>query len=87
MNTVRKLCESDEQGTVHVELPIGAPHRRVEIVLVWQEIDEARTPPEALDKKRAEIEALAGALSDDPMARPAQPLSRPGCPSNEVPPR
>ncbi|WP_437338948.1 hypothetical protein [Sorangium sp. So ce394] len=74
MNTVRKLYESDEQGTVHVELPIGAPHRRVEIVLVWQEIDEARTPPEAVDKKRAEIEALAGALSDDPMARPVQPL-------------
>ncbi|XYH95743.1 hypothetical protein ACMHYB_49445 [Sorangium sp. So ce1128] len=74
MNTVRKLYESDEQGTVHVDLPIGAPHRRVEVVLVWQEIDGVRAPPEALENKRAEIEALAGALADDPIERPAQPL-------------
>jgi hypothetical protein len=74
MNTVRKLYESDEQGTVHVDLPIGAPHRRVEVVLVWQEVDGVRTPPEVLENKRAEIEALAGALADDPIERPAQPL-------------
>ncbi|WP_437994095.1 hypothetical protein [Sorangium sp. So ce145] len=74
MNTVRKLYESDERGTVHVDLAIGAPHRRVEVVLVWQEIDGPQIPPEALEKKRAELEALAGALSDDPIARPVQPL-------------
>ncbi|WP_437330325.1 hypothetical protein [Sorangium sp. So ce381] len=74
MNTVRKLYESDEQGTVRVDLEVGAPHRRVEVVLVWQEIDAPQIPPEALEKKRAELEALAGALSDDPIARPVQPL-------------
>ncbi|WP_437593856.1 hypothetical protein [Sorangium sp. So ce1000] len=47
---------------------------RVEVVLVWQEIDGAQTPSEALEKKRAELEALAGALSDDPIARPVQPF-------------
>jgi hypothetical protein len=72
MNTVRQMYESDEQGTIHVDLPIGAPHRRVEVVLVWQELDEARAR-EAQDRKRAELEALAGALADDPIVRPEQP--------------
>jgi hypothetical protein len=54
MNTVRNLGESDEEGTVHVNLPVGAPHRQIE-------------------EKRAELEALAGALADDPIVRPPQP--------------
>ena len=70
MNTVRKLYESDDQGTVHVDVPVGAPHRRVEIVVVWQEIDSGR---QAREQKRAELEALAGALADDPIVRPEQP--------------
>jgi hypothetical protein len=74
MNTVRELYESDEQGTVRIDLAVGVARRRVEVVLVWQEIDAAQTPPETLEKKRAELEALAGALSDDPIVRPVQPL-------------
>lgn len=70
MNTVRKLYESDDQGTVHVDLPIGAPHRRVEVVVVWQEVV---TGTSAREQKRAELEALAGALADDPIVRPEQP--------------
>jgi hypothetical protein len=73
MNTVRMLSQSDDTGTVHVDVPIGAPHRRVEVVVVWQEVDAARAAREAQDRKRAELEALAGALADDPMVRPEQP--------------
>lgn len=74
MNTVRKLYESDETGTVRVELPVGAPRRRVEVVLVWQEVDGAEATREAREKKRAELETLAGALADDPIRRPEQPM-------------
>lgn len=76
MNTVRKLYESDATGTVRLDLPVGAPHRRVEVVVVWQEVDEdeARPSGEAREKKRAELEALAGALADDPILRPEQPV-------------
>jgi hypothetical protein len=70
MNTVRKLYESDETGTLHLDLRIGAPRRRVEVVVVWQEVDEPREPRE---RKRAELESLAGALADDPIVRPEQP--------------
>jgi hypothetical protein len=73
MNTVRELYESDEHGNVHVDLSVGAPHRRVEVIVVWQEVNEARAARAALDKKRAELEALAGALADDPIVRPQQP--------------
>ena len=72
MNTVRKLYESDQEGTVHVDLLVGVPHRQFEVVLVWQEVDDARTVREARDKKRVELEALAGALADDPIQRPEQ---------------
>ncbi|MEO5729019.1 MAG: hypothetical protein ABI134_35605 [Byssovorax sp.] len=73
MNTVRKLYESDDQGTVHVDVPIGAPHRRVEVVLVWQEVNDTVPAEQARQQKRAELEALAGALADDPLVRPEQP--------------
>ena len=73
MNTVRKLYESDQEGTVHVDLPVGAPHRRVEVVLVWQEVTETVPIEQARQQKRAELEALAGALADDPILRPEQP--------------
>jgi hypothetical protein len=69
MNTVRKLYESDDHGTVHLDVMVGAPHRRVEVVIVWQEVDAAR---QAREQKRAELEALAGALADDPIVRPEQ---------------
>ena len=69
MNTVRKLYESDDHGTIHVDVPIGAPHRRVEVVVVWQDVGGTS----AREQKRAELEALAGALADDPIARPEQP--------------
>ena len=59
--------------TVHVELPVGGPHRRVEVVLVWQEVSEALPADEARQQKRAELEALAGALADDPIVRPPAP--------------
>jgi hypothetical protein len=73
MNTVRKLYESDDQGTVHVDVPVGAPHRRVEVVLVWQEVNDTVPAEQARQQKRAELEALAGALADDPIVRPEQP--------------
>lgn len=41
MNTAKKICESDEQGVVHVEVPIGRPGQRVEVVVVWEDVGEA----------------------------------------------
>ncbi len=38
MNTVRKVYESDSSGNVHVgDVPVGAPHRKVEIVVSWED--------------------------------------------------
>jgi hypothetical protein len=42
-------------------------------VLVWQEVPEAMPADQARQLKRAELEALAGALADDPIVRPSQP--------------
>ena len=41
MNTVRNVYESDETGTIHVDVPVGAPGRRVEVVVSWEDAAEA----------------------------------------------
>ena len=38
MNTAKKIYESDEQGVVHVDVPIGRPGHRVEVLVVWNEV-------------------------------------------------
>ena len=35
MTNVRKTLESDETGTIHVDMPVGAPGRRVEVIVTW----------------------------------------------------
>lgn len=72
MNTVRKIYESDDEGTVRVQLTSVGPHRRVEVIIVWQEVDERPVLLDPQAKKRQELEALAGALADDPIERPEQ---------------
>lgn len=72
MNTVRKIYESDDEGAVRVQLPSIGPRRRVEVIIVWQEVDEPSASLDPQAKKRQELEALAGALAADPIERPEQ---------------
>jgi hypothetical protein len=44
MNTAKKICESDEQGVVHVDVPIGRPGHRVEVLVVWGEVAPGNEP-------------------------------------------
>ena len=53
--------------------PAGVTVFCVEIVIVWQEVDAAHAARPAREQKRAELEALAGALADDPIVRLEQP--------------
>lgn len=71
MNTLRKICESDEMGTVHVDLSVGVSGRRVEVVLVWQDAAEA-VPPEARGWPAGWFEATTGAIDDPSFVRPDQ---------------
>lgn len=41
MKTAKKICQSDEQGVVHVDVPIGRPGQRVEVLVVWGDVGEA----------------------------------------------
>lgn len=52
MNTAKKICQSDDAGIVHVDVSIGSPGRRVEVLVVWQDA--------------AELDAADGAGRDDP---------------------
>jgi hypothetical protein len=40
MNTAKKIYESDEQGIVHVDVPVGRSRRRVEVLLVREEVTD-----------------------------------------------
>lgn len=38
MHTATKVYESDEQGIVHVDVPVGRPGQRVEVLVVWNDL-------------------------------------------------
>jgi hypothetical protein len=41
MMTTKKIYESDDQGVVHVDIPVGRSGQRVEVLVVWTEAGES----------------------------------------------
>jgi hypothetical protein len=41
VNTAQEIYESDDEGVVHVDVPVGRPGRRVEVLVVWSAVDES----------------------------------------------
>ena len=67
MNTAKKIYESDERGVVHVDVPVGGPGRRVEVVVSWQDVEG----PAAVDPGE-DWSDLFGILHDTPIERGPQ---------------
>jgi hypothetical protein len=76
MNTLQIVTTTDSQGHLVVDVPVAIPNRRVQVLVVWQEVaaNATQETPDKVSKakKRAELEALAGSLADDPLERPPQ---------------
>lgn len=68
MNAIRKVCESDANGTVHVEVPVQRPRQQIEVVLVWQAVVPARPD----DWPPGWFESTAGILTDPTFEWPVQ---------------
>jgi len=73
LNTIHAIVEAGEDGKAHVDLAVGVA-RRIEVTIAWRELE----PPQHVDaasqqRKRIELESLAGVLADDPLERPEQP--------------
>ena len=73
MKTVRRILETDENGEAHVDLYAGV-RTRIEVTVSWRELETGAQAEVARKSKQADLEALAGALADDPIIRPVQPL-------------
>lgn len=71
MNTAKKICESDEQGVVHVEVPIGRPGQRVEVVVVWEDVGEAAAGP-VDDETETGMADLVGLIEPGDLERQPQ---------------
>jgi hypothetical protein len=67
MNTAKRIYESDEAGVVHVDVPVGGSRRRVEVVVVWQDVEG----PSVVDPGE-DWSDLFGILKDVPLERPPQ---------------
>jgi hypothetical protein len=67
MNTDKRTCESDEAGVIHVDVPVGGPGRRVEVVVVWEDVDDSGGAVDACD----DWSDLFGILKDTPIERPS----------------
>ena len=67
MNTAKKVYKSDDQGVVHVDVAVGRPGQRVEVLVVWEEVVEAEG-----DHERPDMADLVGLLQGIELERPAQ---------------
>jgi hypothetical protein len=56
MNTARKICESDAEGIVHVDVPVGRPGQRVEVLVVWSDATEPREATGEHADRRAQLQ-------------------------------
>jgi hypothetical protein len=53
---------------VHVDVPIGRPGQRVEVLVVWEDVGES----DDLDHEGSGMAALVGLLEHVDLERPAQ---------------
>ena len=74
-SSIKRTVKTDGHGNLHLDVPIGEAEKNLEVEVTWREV----VPPSAEDKKRkrAELEALAGAFAHDPLVRPEQPVLDP----------
>jgi hypothetical protein len=68
MNTAKKIYESDDQGVVHIDLPVGRSGQRVEVLVVWEDVGE----PMDVDHDGPTMADLVGLLQGIDLARPPQ---------------
>jgi hypothetical protein len=74
-SSIKQTVKTDDKGNLHLDVPIGEPEKSLEVEVTWREVHPLT--PEDKKRKRAELEALAGALADDPLVRPEQPVLDP----------
>jgi hypothetical protein len=41
MKMAKDIYESDDQGVVHIDVPVGRPGQRVEVLVVWTDAAES----------------------------------------------
>jgi hypothetical protein len=63
MRTVRKIVTSDEQGAVHLDVPVGLRGKVLEMLVVWQEVPSNERWPDGW------FEKIAGAVTDTTFTR------------------
>ena len=68
MNTAKKVYESDEQGVVHVDVAVGRPGQRVEVLVVWNDVAE----PSDAEAEQWSMADLVGLLEDGDLERQPQ---------------
>jgi hypothetical protein len=68
MKTARKIYQSDDQGVVHVDVPVGRLGHRVEVLVVWTDAGE----PGAADGDEPGMADLVGLLTGVDLERPPQ---------------
>jgi hypothetical protein len=76
MNTAKKIYESDEHGVVHVEVPVGGPARRVEVLVVWQDVarpsQDGESDADDVEGEGPSMADLVGLLEGVDLVRPPQ---------------
>jgi hypothetical protein len=68
VKTAKKIYESDEQGVVHVDVPVGRSGQRVEVLVVWTDAGVSSNS----DDDEPGMADLVGLLEGVELERPPQ---------------
>ena len=66
VNTLHKIIESDDEGSVRLELSVGLRRAPVEVVVTWRELRDSGAWPEGW------LESTFGSIDDDSFELPQQ---------------
>lgn len=75
MNTAKKICQSDDAGVVHVDVSVGRPGRRVEVLVVWQDAAEVDAA-DSVERDDPTMASFVGVIEGVDLARPPQPSAQ-----------
>jgi len=68
MNMTKQICMAGEQGVVHVDVPVGRPGQRVEVLFVWDDVSDDN----GLKDNGASVADVVGVLEDGDLERAPQ---------------
>ena len=78
MTTIKFRSQVGEDGILHLDIPVSAIHKEIEVTLIIKEISETKEQKSRLEWQKF-IDETYGSLADENLERLPQVSSQVGC--------